>query len=59
MLKSYKQIETFIRPGEIIDSTAELPSKFGITSFGNSFVVPDHLSKIIITDETSNGVTER
>ena len=59
MLKSYKQIETFIRPGEIIDSTAELPSKFGITSFGNSFVVPKHLSKIIITDETSNGVTER
>ena len=59
MLKSYKQIETFIRPGEIIDSTAELPSKFGITSFGNSFVVPKHLSKIIITDETSYGVTER
>ena len=59
MLKSYRQVETFIRPGEIIDSTAELPSKFGITSFGNSFVVPKHLSKIIITDETSNGVTER
>jgi len=59
MLKSYKQIETFIRPGEIIDSTAELPSKFGITSFGNSFVVPKHLSKIIVTDETSYGVTER
>ena len=59
MLKSYKQIETFIRPGEIIDSTAELPSKFGITSFGNSFIVPKHLSKIIITDETSYGVTER
>lgn len=59
MLKSYKQIETFIRPGEIIDSTAELPSKFGITSFGNSFVVPKHLSKIIITDETSYDVTER
>ena len=59
MLKSYRQVETFIRPGEIIDSTAELPGRFGITSFGNSFVVPDHLSKIIITDETSNGVTER
>ena len=59
MLKSYRQVETFIRPGEIIDSTAELPSKFGITSFGNSFVVPKHLSKIIITDETSYGVTER
>ena len=59
MLKSYRQVEMFIRPGEIIDSTAELPSKFGITSFGNSFVVPKHLSKIIITDETSNGVTER
>lgn len=59
MLKSYRQVETFIRPGEVIDSTAELPSKFGITSFGNSFVVPDHLSKIIITDETSNGITER
>ena len=59
MLKSYRQVETFIRPGEIIDSTAELPSKFGITSFGNSFVVPKHLSKIIITDETSNDVTER
>lgn len=59
MLKSYRQVETFIRPGEIIDSTAELPSRFGITSFGNSFVVPEHLSKIIITDETSYGVTER
>lgn len=59
MLKSYRQIETFIRPGEIIDSTAELPSKFGITSFGNSFVVPKHLSKIIITDETSSGISER
>lgn len=59
MLKSYRQVEMFIRPGEIIDSTAELPSKFGITSFGNSFVVPKHLSKIIITDETSYGVTER
>lgn len=59
MLKSYKQIEMFIRPGEIIDSTAELPSKFGITSFGNSFVVPKHLSKIIITDETSSGISER
>ena len=59
MLKSYRQVETFIRPGEVIDSTAELPSKFGITSFGNSFVVPKHLSKIIITDETSYGVTER
>lgn len=59
MLKSYRQVETFIRPGEIIDSTAELPSRFGITSFGNSFVVPKHLSKIIITDETSDGVSER
>lgn len=59
MLKSYRQIEMFIRPGEIIDSTAELPSKFGITSFGNSFVVPKHLSKIIITDETSSGISER
>lgn len=59
MLKSYRQVEMFIRPGEIIDSTAELPSKFGITSFGNSFVVPKHLSKIIITDETSSGISER